>query len=79
MDKNGTLDYNEFQNLLQTIGEWKKMFFKYDRDRSGTLEKDEVYQAIGSLGETGRWKEQRERGEEREKAEGEMGGMEMRR
>ena len=76
MDKNGTLDYNEFQNLLQTIGEWKKMFFKYDRDRSGTLEKDEVYQAIGSLGETGRWKGQRERGE---RAEGEMGGIEMRR
>ena len=76
MDKNGTLDYNEFQNLLQTIGEWKKMFFKYNRDRSGTLEKDEVYQAISSLGEKGRWKGQRERGE---RAEGEMGGMEMRR
>ena len=43
-----------------------KMFFKYDRDRSGMLEKDEVYQAIGSLGEKGRWKGQRERGEEME-------------
>ena len=69
-DKNGTLNYDEFQNLLRTIAVWKvsckyvtllehldcislvfqKMFFKFDRDRSGTLEKNEVAQAIGSLG-----------------------------
>lgn len=26
------------------------MFFKYDRDRSGTLEKGEVHEAVRSLG-----------------------------
>ena len=53
VDKNGTLDYEEFQNLLETIGLWKKMFFKFDQDRSGALEKDEVNSAIRSLGKCG--------------------------
>ena len=26
------------------------MFFKFDKDRSGTLEKQEVYEAVRSLG-----------------------------
>lgn len=30
----------------------QKMFFKYDSDRSGTLEKGEVVQAVRSLGKT---------------------------
>ena len=29
----------------------QKMFFKFDKDRSGTLEKKEVYRAVRSLGE----------------------------
>ena len=29
----------------------QKMFFKFDRDRSGTLDKNEVERAIRSLGE----------------------------
>ncbi len=28
----------------------QKMFFKFDKDRSGTLEKQEVYEAVRSLG-----------------------------
>lgn len=50
VDKNGTLNFEEFQKLLETIGTWKRMFFKFDRDRSGTLERNEVSQAIRSLG-----------------------------
>ena len=53
MDKNGTLDYNEFQALLETIAMWKKMFFKFDKDRSGTLERGEVQEAIRSLSKEG--------------------------
>ena len=53
-DKNGTLSYDEFTNLLATVAKWKKMYFKFDRDRSGTLEKGEVAAAITSLGEEGR-------------------------
>ncbi|XP_064392675.1 calpain-9-like [Halichondria panicea] len=49
-DGNGTLNYEEFENLLVTIANWKKMFFKFDKDRSGTLEKQEVYEAVRSLG-----------------------------
>ena len=37
--------------LLETVGLWKKMYFKFDRDRSGTLEKPEVVSAVRSLGE----------------------------
>jgi Ca2+-binding EF-hand superfamily protein len=48
-DKNGTLSYDEFTNLLATVAKWKKMYFKFDRDRSGTLEKAEVATAITSL------------------------------
>jgi Ca2+-binding EF-hand superfamily protein len=48
-DKNGTLSYDEFTNLLATVAKWKKMYFKFDRDRSGTLEKAEVAAAINSL------------------------------
>eukprot|EP00731_Ephydatia_muelleri_P022871 Em0015g454a len=50
IDKTGTLNYQEFQKLLETIGEWKKMFFKYDSNRSGTLEKSEVAKALQDLG-----------------------------
>ena len=53
-DKNGTLSYDEFTNLLATVAKWKKMYFKFDRDRSGTLEKAEVAAAINSLGKWGR-------------------------
>ena len=49
-DKNGTLNFEEFQNLLGTIAVWKKMYFKFDRDRSGTLERTEVNSAVRSLG-----------------------------
>ena len=79
-DNNGTLNYEEFQRLLETIGIWKvsatlctvlvctvqvnlvyvvhplvsspiqKMFFTFDKDRSGTLERGEVANAIRSLG-----------------------------
>ena len=50
VDKNGTLDYDEFQNLLETLAAWKKMYYMYDKDRSGTLERGEVSAAINSLG-----------------------------
>ena len=78
-DKNGTLSYEEFTNLLSTVAQWKKMYFKFDRDRSGTLEKSEVASAIGSLGESGgeggggRWERERG-GREGGRGEGGIGG-----
>jgi Ca2+-binding EF-hand superfamily protein len=50
VDKNGTLDFEEFKVLLSTITSWKRMFTKYDKDRSGTLERNEITQAIRGLG-----------------------------
>ena len=50
-DKNGTLNYEEFMKLLSLVAMWKKMYFKFDTDRSGTLEKREVASAVRSLGE----------------------------
>lgn len=45
-DDNGTLNFEEFSKLLEVIGEWKKIFNKVDVNRSGTIEKDELKEAL---------------------------------
>ncbi len=43
-DKTGTIDVNEFQQLFESINQWKGVFEGYDSDRSGRIEQNELIQ-----------------------------------
>ncbi|XP_052164659.1 calcium-binding protein CBP [Oryza glaberrima] len=40
----------EFVSLWNCLGQWRGIFDRYDRDRSGKIEKDELREALCSLG-----------------------------
>ena len=42
-DNNGTIDLNEFQQLWHYINQWKGVFDRYDRDRSGNIDAHELF------------------------------------
>ena len=42
-DGNGTIDLREFQQLWQYINTWKGVFDRYDRDKSGNIDGNELY------------------------------------
>ena len=43
-DKTGTININEFQQLFQSINQWKAVFESHDHDRSGRIEQNELNQ-----------------------------------
>ena len=49
-DKNasGSIDVNEFQQLFNSINQWKGVFEGYDTDKSGSIEQSELTK--GNLG-----------------------------
>ncbi|XP_074656343.1 programmed cell death protein 6-like [Tubulanus polymorphus] len=51
-DKNqsGQIDLNEFQALWNYIQQWKATFDRYDRDRSGTIDGNELVGAFHEMG-----------------------------
>ncbi|XP_057690736.1 sorcin-like [Corythoichthys intestinalis] len=49
-DMSGTMGFTEFKDLWQALNAWKNLFMSFDRDRSGTVEGQEMQQAIRSLG-----------------------------
>ncbi|XP_077382450.1 sorcin [Festucalex cinctus] len=49
-DMSGTMGFAEFKDLWQALNAWKNLFMSFDRDRSGTVEAQEMQQAIKSLG-----------------------------
>ena len=49
-DNNGTIDVREFQQLWQYINQWKGVFDRYDRDRSGNIDLNELYTAYNEMG-----------------------------
>uniref|UniRef100_A0A3Q2YZA1 EF-hand domain-containing protein n=1 Tax=Hippocampus comes TaxID=109280 RepID=A0A3Q2YZA1_HIPCM len=49
-DMSGTMGFTEFKDLWQALNAWKNIFMSFDRDRSGTVEAQEMQQAIKSLG-----------------------------
>ena len=51
-DKNnsGSIEINEFQQLFNTINQWRGIFQRYDTDRSGTIEHSELVQAFTQMG-----------------------------
>lgn len=49
-DNSGTIDIKEFQQLWQYINQWKGVFDRYDKDRSGNIDLNELYTAYNEMG-----------------------------
>jgi Ca2+-binding EF-hand superfamily protein len=49
IDKTGTIDINEFQQLFTYINQWLAVFKNYDRDQSGQIEEPELAQGNSFL------------------------------
>ena len=45
-----SLGFAEFKDLWQVLNGWKMTFASYDRDRSGTVEGQELQHAVASMG-----------------------------
>eukprot|EP01063_Lacrimia_lanifica_P020887 TRINITY_DN28168_c0_g1_i1.p1 TRINITY_DN28168_c0_g1~~TRINITY_DN28168_c0_g1_i1.p1 ORF type:complete len:169 (+),score=67.59 TRINITY_DN28168_c0_g1_i1:77-583(+) len=45
-DRSGTINLQEFKNLFAWMHTKDQVFFQMDRDRSGTLQHAEIYQAV---------------------------------
>ncbi|KIY43629.1 EF-hand, partial [Fistulina hepatica ATCC 64428] len=50
VDKSGTIDFQEFAGLWKYIADWQNVFRSFDRDCSGTIEGNELAQAMRSFG-----------------------------
>ena len=46
----GSMGFTEFKELAGALNGWKQNFVTMDRDRSGTIEAQEMQQALGSMG-----------------------------
>lgn len=49
-DQSGTINFQEFQQLWQYIQQWKGAFDRYDTDRSGAIEGQELHRAFAEMG-----------------------------
>ena len=49
-DGNGTIDISEFNQLWQYLNQWKGVFDRYDRDRSGNIDQQELCTAFNEMG-----------------------------
>ncbi|KAK7029550.1 hypothetical protein VNI00_013381 [Paramarasmius palmivorus] len=50
VDRSGTIGFNEFAGLWKYIKDWQNVFRHFDRDRSGSIEGDELRQALTQFG-----------------------------
>jgi len=49
-DHTGKMGFNEFKDLFTALNGWKQNFMMFDRDRSGTVEPQEMSQAVSAMG-----------------------------
>ena len=49
-DGNGTIDVNEFNQLWQYLNQWRGVFDRYDRDKSGNIDQQELCTAFNEMG-----------------------------
>ncbi|KAG8857116.1 hypothetical protein FRC20_000349 [Serendipita sp. 405] len=49
-DRSGTIGFQEFSGLWQYIKEWQNVFRHFDRDRSGSIEGEELKAALSQFG-----------------------------
>ncbi|KAH8930472.1 EF-hand [Atractiella rhizophila] len=50
VDRQGTIDFNEFQGLWKYIRDWQNVFRHFDADNSGTIEATELSRALSQFG-----------------------------
>eukprot|EP00794_Sanderia_malayensis_P019019 gene19019-20931_t len=50
VDRNGTIDFNEFYALWQYVTDWSGTFRNYDLDNSGAIDRRELMIALNSFG-----------------------------
>ena len=43
-DASGTINLNEFQQLFTNFNQWKQVFESYDKNKSGSIEQNELNQ-----------------------------------
>jgi len=46
----GSIDVSEFQQLFNSINQWRGIFQQYDNDKSGLIEESELIQAFQQMG-----------------------------
>jgi len=49
-DRNGSIGFQEFSGLWKYISDWQNVFRHFDRDRSGSIEGNELAEALRSFG-----------------------------
>ncbi|EAU92003.1 apoptosis-linked protein 2 [Coprinopsis cinerea okayama7 len=50
VDRSGTIGFNEFAGLWKYIKDWQNVFKHFDRDRSGSIDGNELREALGQFG-----------------------------
>lgn len=50
LDNSGTINFNEFAGLWKYIEDWKRYFQAFDTDRSGSINQNEMGNALRSFG-----------------------------
>ena len=49
-DRNGTITFQEFGALWKYVQDWQTCFRGFDRDNSGSIDRNELKQALTSFG-----------------------------
>lgn len=49
-DRSGSINFVEFEGLYRYIKDWHAIFHRFDKDRSGTIDRRELEQALQSFG-----------------------------
>ncbi|CAH8584314.1 unnamed protein product [Heterobilharzia americana] len=49
-DMNGTIGFDEFCSLFKYVQDWQQCFRRYDRDNSGSIDRQEFSNALCSFG-----------------------------
>lgn len=50
VDRSGTIGFNEFSGLWKYIKDWQNVFRHFDRDRSGSIDRNELRDALRQFG-----------------------------
>ena len=51
-DGDGKINMQEFNELWKYIQQWRGVFDRYDRDRSGNIDQNELHTALNEMGYT---------------------------
>ena len=49
-DRSGTINFTEFGSLWKYVTDWQQTFRNYDKDNSGSIDKNELKTALSSFG-----------------------------